>query len=212
MLVDSSGSRKPPARPTATQLRFHGMRRAPGQEADGSRRRQRLGHPGCDSRMAVASSSLRWWLEYTWPLPMRCCSGMRHCQPAARARWSVSSAAALALTRKARRSLDRRAANGSSPRTRCAGPARSAARASPEQSMNRSPATRSPLSSTTSAMKPSGSRERGRDDLALGAYAHRAPRCSGADSRIEAGVEMEGVRKSASGESFMSGRLRMNFA
>ena len=42
------------------------------------------GH-GLPSRMAVASSSLMNLLLNTWPLPIRCCSGIRHCQPAVRA-------------------------------------------------------------------------------------------------------------------------------
>ena len=33
-------------------------------------------------RVAAASSSLIWLLQNTWPLPMRCCKGMRHCHPA----------------------------------------------------------------------------------------------------------------------------------
>ena len=42
------------------------------------------------SRIAAASSSLMRRDEKTWPLPMRCCSGMRHCHPALRAMTRVS--------------------------------------------------------------------------------------------------------------------------
>ena len=62
MLVDSSGSRKPLARPNATTLRFQNLRRRPGVK------RNRRGSPsGAPSRLprslAVASSSLVWALE-----------------------------------------------------------------------------------------------------------------------------------------------------
>jgi len=81
MLVDSSGSRKPLARPTAMTLRFQFLRRLPAVKRIG--RGSARGRP---SRLpistAAASSSLMKSLQYTWPLPMRFCSGMRHCQPA----------------------------------------------------------------------------------------------------------------------------------
>ena len=84
MLVDSSGSTKPLARPIETTFLFQARLRLPVTKRIG-----RGSASGAPSRLlistAVASSSLMNLLEYTCPLPMRCCSGMRHCQPALRA-------------------------------------------------------------------------------------------------------------------------------
>src|SRR6185503_243557 len=81
MLVDSSGSTNPPDSPTATQLRFQVFLRRPVTNL-----RKRGSASALPSRffsnVAAASSSLRNLLEYTWPLPMRFCNGMRHCHPA----------------------------------------------------------------------------------------------------------------------------------
>ena len=84
MLVDSSGSMKPLARPIATTFLFQNFLRLPV-----AKRSTRGSASGSPSRLAittaVASSSLMNLLLNTWPLPTRCCSGMRHCQPASRA-------------------------------------------------------------------------------------------------------------------------------
>ncbi len=81
MLVDSSGSTNPLARPIETTFPFHAFLRRPVWKR--SVRGSASGLPSrLPSRIAVASSSLMYLLENTWPLPMRCCSGMRHCQPA----------------------------------------------------------------------------------------------------------------------------------
>ena len=84
MLVDSSGSMKPLDRPMATQLRFQVWRRWPGRNlmtrGSVSTLPSMLANKPC-----LACSSARYRLQYTMPLPTRCCSGMRHCQPASRA-------------------------------------------------------------------------------------------------------------------------------
>ena len=62
MLVDSIGSRKPPARPRATTLRFQAFLRLPVlnliRRGSASGALSRL-----DSRVCVASSSLMCWLQ-----------------------------------------------------------------------------------------------------------------------------------------------------
>jgi hypothetical protein len=81
MEVDSSGSMKPAARPMATTLRFQKRLRLPVTKADQPRLGQRLAVQVV-IRTDAASSVLMKRLQNTWPLPMRLCSGMRHCQPA----------------------------------------------------------------------------------------------------------------------------------
>src|SRR5450631_2407231 len=84
MLVDSSGSRKPLARPIATTFLFQIFLRMPVVNLSG-RGSARARPSRLFSSVAAASSSLMYALEYTYPFPVRCCNGMRHCQPAARA-------------------------------------------------------------------------------------------------------------------------------
>ncbi len=97
MLVDSSGSMKPHDRPIDTQFLFQALLRLPVRKRTG--RGSASGSPSrLLIRMAVASSSLMNLLEKTWPLPMRCCSGMRHCQPAPRAVARVNGVSSAAFT------------------------------------------------------------------------------------------------------------------
>ena len=80
-LVDSSGSRKPLARPSPTQLRFQASRAAAGAEAQQLGFSISAGPSSWPNKVARASSSLMKRVENTWPLPVRCCSGMRQIQP-----------------------------------------------------------------------------------------------------------------------------------
>ena len=81
MEVLSSGSRKPLDRPMATTLRLHALWRMPVVKRS-VRGSASAGPSRFFRSTAVASSSLMWRLQNTWPLPVRCCRGMRHCQPA----------------------------------------------------------------------------------------------------------------------------------
>src|SRR4051812_9351676 len=81
MDVDSSGSRNPEASPRAMTFLFQGVLRMPAR----NRRKfgSEIGSPSRPAfRLASASSSFMYSLQYTWPLPVRDCNGMRHCQPA----------------------------------------------------------------------------------------------------------------------------------
>ena len=79
--VDSSGSMNPLDKPMATTFLFQNFLRLPVtkriKRGSASALPSRL-----PRRMDVASSGLMNWLLNTWPLPMRFCNGMRHCQPA----------------------------------------------------------------------------------------------------------------------------------
>jgi len=81
MLVDSSGSMKPLARPSDTTFRFHAFNRRPVRNgtSHGSRR---AGAPTSRSNLARASSSDMCRLENTSPQPTRCWSGICQRQPA----------------------------------------------------------------------------------------------------------------------------------
>ena len=81
MLVDSSGSTKPLDRPERDDVAIPGELAPPGGEGEVARLGERLAleigeqHARAPRRPPDARSNRR------WPLPMRCCSGMRHCQP-----------------------------------------------------------------------------------------------------------------------------------
>ena len=84
MLVDSSGSRNPPESPIATQFFSHERSRRPAVKRS-NRGSVVVGASSPASSSAAARSSSICALEKTCPLPTRCCSGIRHRQPAAAA-------------------------------------------------------------------------------------------------------------------------------
>ena len=152
MLVDSKGSMNPDDKPIATTLRIQDLRRIPGTK------RIVRGSALCSpSRLArstdVASSSLIRSDEKTYPLPMRCWSGIRHCQPAFRAITRVSgikgsTRAQGTATARSQRSHSDQGSNPASSSCSINNPR------NPEQSMKRSPSTRAPLARMTAATSP----------------------------------------------------------
>ncbi len=109
MLVDSSGSRKPEARPSATTLAFHACLRMPVLEAQRPRLGERASSRHGRARTATASSSLMKSLQKDMAVALvRCWSGMRHCQPASCARSPAYRAAPGPHFRSAPRSRGRR--------------------------------------------------------------------------------------------------------
>ena len=105
---------------------------AAGRSGTGSGAARSAARPrGCASsvgaRLVVAHDS---WLQKTRPLPTRCCSGMRHCQPASCAIARVYGGLSVGRVASARPARCRSAASGSSPRNRPSASARSAGRES----------------------------------------------------------------------------------
>src|SRR6478752_5523280 len=78
--VDSRGSTKPDAKPIDKQFLFHISCLTP--VANGITRGSVKSFPSTTfSRVSVASSSEQNLLEYTYPLPVLLCNGIRHVQP-----------------------------------------------------------------------------------------------------------------------------------
>jgi hypothetical protein len=86
MLVDSSGSMKPLAKPSETTFLFHAFSLRPVRK--GTSHGSLIGvEPTSRSNLARASSSDMWRLENTSPPPLRCCSGICQRQPAS---WAMA--------------------------------------------------------------------------------------------------------------------------
>ena len=192
MLVDSSGSRKPPASPSATTLPTHARLRWPARKRSGlgsaERRAVQIGEQG-RGRLVVRDSA----------------RSNRHsrCRCGAGAGCAIASPAARAVARViGRRSplLSHGTAIARSHGSQCdqsSNPAPSVSSISrprkPEQSMNRSPATRAPDCRTTAAtwpVSPSRSTSTIRPSVPLHAPAFGE---AAQVARVQPGIELEGV-------------------
>ena len=117
---------------------------------------------------------------------------MRHCQPALRAidRVSGTSGSARAHGTAIARSHGSQWVQSSKPASSSCSISRPR---KPEQSMNRSPATRVPFASTTASTSPLSPFALDRDDRAFLAHDPALLGEAAKEFGIEAGVEMEGV-------------------
>ncbi|MNV49981.1 hypothetical protein D3C71_1419610 [compost metagenome] len=153
MLVDSSGSMKPLASPSATTFLFQAFNRRPLR--NGTSQGSRSGGPSTSpSSLACASSSDMCRLENTSPQPTRCCSAICHRHPAswAMARVYGTGGATDSVCTATARSLGNHSCQSSYPVCRVCSVSRPR---KPVQSMNRSPSMTCPSSSTRDATAPS---------------------------------------------------------
>ncbi len=116
-LVDSSGSRKPAARPMRDAIAVPRLAPLASREAQLVRIGQLLAVEVGEQQLLggfvvdVAAANRR------SPLPVRCCSRMRHCQPASRAVDRVQRRSTAPSARRARPWPGRTAASASNPRS-----------------------------------------------------------------------------------------------